>query len=309
MKLSLLTRIAFAAVILLTLLGFMLGFQVRQNEAVVLTRFGQPVRVIQDPGLYLKWPTPIDKVNRLDARMNFFDARISEALTRDKRNVIIPVFVAWKISDPLKFLEALGSTENAQNKLDSLIVSASNTVLGGYDFNQLVSVNPAEVKLGEIEEKIVEATAPQAKNSFGVQIVQVGVKELTLPEVNTRFVFDRMIAERSQFAEQYRAEGRQQADQITATTDGEVTVMLAQAQKEAAETNGKAAAEVARIYSAAQGTDPDFYKFLRELEVLKKVVNANTTLVIDANSPPFDLLKAAPAAPLPAAPPASTAQP
>ena len=294
MKTQLLIRLAIAAVVLLILIFFMIGFQVRHNDAVVLTRFGQPVRVIQEPGLYLKWPWPIDKANRFEARLNFFDTRISEALTRDKRNVIVPVFVAWKISDPLKFLETMGSTENAQNRLDSLIGSAKNTVLGRYDFSQLVSVNPTDVKLGEIERTIKDATAPQAKHSFGIEIAQVGIERLTLPQVNTKYVFERMSAERAQFAERYRAEGRQQADQIRAQTDAERTVILANAQKEAEETRGKAEAEAARIYAAAHSQAPEFYKFLRGLDVLKKVVNPNTTLVIDANAPPFDLLKAAP---------------
>jgi membrane protease subunit HflC len=244
----------------------MLGFQVRQNEQVVLTRFGSPSRVIQKPGLYLKWPWPIEKVNRFDARLNFYEIRLSEALTKDKRNVIVPVFIAWRIVNPQRFLEAIGSTENARAKLDSLVSSAKNTVLGNYDFGQLVSVKPEDVKLPEIEQKITGLSSGQAKDSFGIAIEQVGIERVTLPEVNTRFVFERMRAERAQFAERYRAEGKQEAD-------------------------------VARIYSAAHQEQPDLYRFLRELEALKKIVNQNTTLVLDANAPPFDLLKAAPPAP------------
>ncbi len=123
-----------------------------------------------------------------------------------------------------------------------------------------------------------------------------------MPEVNTSFVFERMRAERAQFAERYRAEGQQEADAINAQTDAEKTVFLAQARKSAEETRGKAEAEVAHIYSAAHQEQPDLYRFLRELEALKKVVNQNTTLVLDANSPPFDLLKTGPS-------PAATPEP
>lgn len=289
-----LIRFTVSVLVLVILFSFMIGFQVRQNEQVVLTRFGNPMRVIQKPGLYAKWPWPIEKVNRFDARLNFYEIRLSEALTKDKRNVIVPVFVAWRITDPQRFLEAIGSIENAKAKLDSLVSSAKNTVLGNYDFGQLVSVTPADVKLPEIEQKINGLTATQANNSFGVAIEQVGIERVTLPEVNTRYVFERMRAERSQFAERYRAEGRQEADAINAETDAEKTVLLAEARKSAEETRGKAEAEVAHIYSAAHQEQPDLYRFLRELEALKKVVNQNTTLVLDANSPPFDLLKAAP---------------
>ncbi|SRR5579862_1486298 len=290
---KMLSRLCVAAVVLIILLCCMAAFQVRQNEMAVLTLFGKPVRVIREPGLYGKWPWPIETVNRLDARLNFYEIRLSEALTRDKRNIVAPVFVVWRIDDPLKFLEAMGGIESAQGKLDSLVSSAKNSVFGRYDFGQLVSVNPAEVKIAEIERAIAENAAPQAKTSFGIRIEQVALKRLALPEVNTTYVFERMRAERAQFAERYRAEGRRMADQINAQTDSEKTVLLAEAKKDAEETRGKAEAEAAHIYAAAHGQYPELYTFLRGLEALKKIIDANTTLVLDANAPPFDLLKSA----------------
>lgn len=308
MKPQLIVRAAVSVLVLVVLFSFMLGFQVRQNEQAVLTRFGNPVRVIQQPGLYLKWPWPIEKVNRFDARLNFYEIRLSEALTKDKRNVIVPAFVAWRIANPQKFLEAIGTIENARGKLDSLVSSAKNTVLGSFDFNQLVSVKPEDVKLAEIEQQITKLTSDQALNSFGIHIEQIGIERVTLPEVNTKFVFERMRAERSQFAARYRAEGQQEADAINAQTDAEKTVLLAEARKSAEETRGKAEAEIAHIYSAAHQEQPDLYRFLRELDALKKVVNQNTTLVLDGNSPPFDLLKTGPL-PAPNASPAAAAKP
>jgi membrane protease subunit HflC len=297
MKLQFVIRFIVSGLVLLTLFSFMIGFQVRQNEQVVLTRFGSPTRVIKKPGLYAKWPFPIEKVNRFDARLNFYEIRLSEALTKDKRNVIVPVFIAWRIVNPQRFLEAIGSTENAQSKLDSLVSSAKNTILGSYDFNQLVSAKPEEVKLDEIENRIAGLTNKQAIDSFGVGVEQLGIERVTLPEVNTQYVFERMRAERAQFAERYRAEGRKESDAINAKTDAEKTVLLAEARKSAEEARGKAEAEVAHIYSAAHQEQPDLYRFLRELETLKKVVNQNTNLVLDANAPPFDLLKALPPKP------------
>ena len=309
MNVKMLSRFCVAAVVLVTLFSCMAAFQVRQNEMVVLTLFGKPVRVLQEPGLYVKWPWPIENVNRLDARLNFYEIRLSEALTKDKRNIIAPVFVVWKIDDPLKFLEAMGSLENARGKLDSLVSSAKNATLGQYEFGQLVSVNPAEVKIAEIEQKIADSAAPQAKASFGITIEQVGIKRLTLPEVNTSFVFERMRAERSQFAESYRAEGRQQADQINAQTDADKTVILAEANRDAEETRGKAEADAAHIYAAAHSQYPELYVFLRGLEALKKIIDTNTTLVLDANSPPFDLLRSPGLNPAAAASPSPAAQP
>ena len=243
MKTQIIVRSLIGALVGALLLFVMLTFQVRQNERVVLTRFGRPVRVLVEPGLYGKWPWPIETVNRFDARLDFYDARISEALTRDKRNVIIPVYVAWRIDDPLKFLQSLGSADNARSKLDGLVTSARNTVLGGYDFAQLVSTNRDEVKIPEIEHTITELVAQQAKQSFGISVEQVGIKRLTLPEANTQFVFERMRAERAQFAAQYRAEGQQRADEVRAKTDADKIVILADARKYAEETRGKAEAE------------------------------------------------------------------
>ena len=293
MKTQIIIRGLIGALVGALLLFVMLTFQVRQNERIVLTRFGKPVRVLVEPGLYGKWPWPIETVNRFDARLDFYDARISEALTRDKRNVIIPVYVAWRIDDPLKFLQSLGSADNARSKLDGLVTSARNTVLGGYDFSQLVSTNRDEVKIPEMERTITDLVAQQAKQSFGVAVEQVGIKRLTLPEANTQFVFERMRAERAQFAAQYRAEGQQQADEVRAKTDADKVVILADASKYSEETRGKAEAEAAHIYTAAHEKDPSLYKFLRELDALKQITATNTTVVLDTTTPPFDLLRPA----------------
>ncbi len=294
MNAQLAARAAVVLIVLAILSFCTIGFQVRQTEQVVLTRMGQPMRIIDRPGLYAKWPWPIETVNRFDVRLNFFDIRLSEALTRDKRNIIVPVFIAWKVHDPLKFLEALGGVENAQNKLDSLVSSAKNTILASYDFNQLVSSNSDEVKLTEIEGKIAAGVAAKARESFGIDVEQVGIKRLTLPEINTQFVLERMRAERSQFAAQYRAEGQRQADAINAETSAEETVTLAKASQQAEEIRGQGEAEAAKIYATAYAQAPEFYRFLRELEAFKKVVNSRTTLVLDSKTPPFDLLNGLP---------------
>lgn len=296
-RLQLTTRALIAAAVV-TLLGFaMFSFQVASNEAVVLTRFGSPVRTHTDPGLFFKWPWPIDTVNRFDTRLSFYDTRLSEALTQDKRNVILPVFLAWRIADPLKFLEALGTPTAAPPKLDSLATSARNALLGRYDFAQLVSTDPEKLKLAEFETRLTEAIRPQALSAFGIALEQVGFKRIALPETNTLYVFERMKAERGQYAAKFRAEGRREAEEIRAKTDAERTVLLADAQKYAEETKGRAEAEAARIYAEAHSQDPKFYTFTRELEALKKVTRDNTTLVLDTDTSPFNQLKAPPVAP------------
>jgi membrane protease subunit HflC len=285
---------ALIAIIVVAILGFaMFSFQVASNESAVLTRFGSPVRTLPEPGLYFKWPWPVDTVNRFDTRLAFYDTRLSEALTQDKRNVILPVFVAWRVADPLKFLQALGTPAAAPTKLDSLATSARNALLGRYDFQELVSTDPAKLKLVELEQRLMESIRPQALSAFGIAIEQVGLKRIALPEANTLYVFERMKAERGQYAARYRAEGRREAEELRAKTDAERTVLLAEAQKFAEETRGKAEAEAAKIYSDAHTQDPQFYKFLRELETLRKVTRENTTLILDTDTAPFNQLKPA----------------
>jgi len=286
---------ALIAIVVVSFLGFGLcSFQVASNESAVLTRFGSPVRTLTAPGLYLKCPWPIDIVNRFDARLAFYDTRISEALTSDKRNVIVPVYLAWRIADPLRFLEALGTPAAAPAKLDSLATSARNTLLGRYNFQELVSTDPSKLKLGELEQRLAEIIRPQAREAFGIIIEDVGVKRIALPEANTLFVFDRMRAERGQYAARYRAEGRREAEELRAQADAEKTILLADAQKYAEETRGRAEADAAHIYADAHGQEPKFYQFLRELEALRKVTKDNTTLVLDTDTAPFNQLKSAP---------------
>lgn len=292
-SLQLLARALIAAIVVAVLGCAMCSFQVASNEAAVLTRFGSPVRTLAAPGLYFKWPWPIDTVHRFDTRLAFHDTRLSEALTQDKRNIILPVFVAWRVADPLKFLQALGTPAAAPAKLDSLATSARNALLGRYDFAELVSTDPAKLKLAEFETRLAEAVRPQALAAFGIAVEQVGLRRIALPEANTLYVFERMKAERGQFAARFRAEGRREAEELRAKTDAERTVLVAEAQKFAEETRGKAEAEAAKIYAEAHAQDPKFYTFLRELETLRKVTRDNTTLILDTDTAPFNQLKPA----------------
>jgi membrane protease subunit HflC len=301
-KTQILLRVLIAFAVL-AILGFtMFSFQVASNEATVLTRFGSPARNLTEPGLYAKWPWPIDTVNTFDKRLNFYEIRFSEALTQDKRNVILPVFLAWRIKDPLKFLQSLGTPAAAPPKLDSLATSARNALLGGYDFQQLVSTDSTQLKLPELEQRLADTVRPQALDSFGIAIEQVGIKRIALPEANTSYVFERMRAERGKYAAKYRAEGRQEAEQLRATTEAERSNLMADAQKYAEETRGKAEGEAARIYAAAHAQSPEFYHFTRELEALRKIAKPNTVMVLDTSTAPFDQLK-----PQPLLPAASTA--
>ncbi len=263
----------------------------REHEGIVITRFGKPVRVLQESGLHWKMPWPIESIFRVDQRLDFLEVRISEALTEDKRNVILPVYLMWRPADPLKYLQTVGARESAATKLDALVTSARNEVLGSYSFPELLSRDGQDLQFFAMEQQILERVKPQAAGAFGIEVVSIGFKQITLPEANTRFVFRRMTAERTQHAARFRAEGKQQANEIRAKTDAEKAAIIADARQYAEEKSGIAEAKAAEIYADAHSEDPEFYRFLRELQVLREVVGNNTTLVLDADAPPFRLLK------------------
>lgn len=276
-----------AAVLLISTLTF----QVQQYENAILILLGKPVRVLQEPGLYFRYPWPLSSVERLDKRLDVFEIRTSETLTKDKRNVVLPFFVAWKIENPLRYLESIGSTENARNQLDNLITNAKNVVIGRYDFNQLISSNPEQVKLDEIQNSILNEVAEVILEDYGVKVEEIGILRISLPEANTSAVFDRMRAERAKVAAQLRAEGRQQADEIRAQADASRTIALAEANREAAETIGHGESEAAAIYRETYGKAPELYRFLRELESLEKVTSSRTRVILDTQSAPFNHLE------------------
>jgi modulator of FtsH protease HflC len=268
------------------------GLVAREHERVIVLRFGEPRRVLAEAGWHARLPWPLERVVRVDARLHQGELRLSETLTRDQRNLIAPMFYAWRVADPVRYLAALGgSAEVASQRLDALITTARNAALGQMEFDQLVSVAGGQETLARFEREVLAVAKPLSASQLGIELVDTGVLAINLPQANTEAVFRRMRAERKREAERYRAEGRREAETMKATTDREVAVILAEARREAEETRGRAEASAARIYAEAHGKDPEFYAFLRELQSLRTLVDRNTTLVLDTDAAPFRLLK------------------
>jgi membrane protease subunit HflC len=212
-------------------------------------------------------------------------------LTRDKKNVILLSYVVWRIEDPLLYYQSVGSIEAGDSKLDGLVTNAKISVLGGYDLSALVSTKSEDLKTGEIEAAILEDVSKNASEKYGVLIEEVGFERLSLPESNTRFVFDQMRAERKQYAARYRAEGEREAQSIRSNTMLEVAKIRAEASEQAARIRGEAEAEAARIYAEAHSVDPAFYRFTRSLDSLEKILNKRSQIVLRTDSAPFNLLE------------------
>src|SRR6202163_4581873 len=187
---------------------------VGEGQAVMVTRFGRPLRAATQAGLHWKLPWPIDQASILDMRRRIYETGHTEMLTRDKKNIIARTFVVWRIGDPLAFTQAIGNQGGAEAKLDGLLTNAAIGTLGGHDLSALVSTNPSDLQVDQIESELLASTAPMALRNYGVAIEQIRLERLALPAENVTAVFGQLRAERRQFAAKFEAEGEREASRI-----------------------------------------------------------------------------------------------
>ncbi|MGH0034482.1 MAG: protease modulator HflC [Myxococcota bacterium] len=283
-----LIAVLFGAVLLI--LAATTPLVVQETEHAVITQFGRPVAVHSEAGLYVKLPTPIQRVTRLDKRILFTAGSETELLTEDKKNVLAVSYVSWRIADPVRYLTALRARAFAETRLSALVQSELGSALGEVPFAALVPADGGFDGLSELEARVREATAQVAMRDYGIDIVSLGITRLGFPQQNLESVFARMRAERQRIASGYRSEGEAEAQKIRAQADRERAELLANAESEAARILGEGEAEAARIYSDAYEGHEGFYRFLRTLESYEKVLAENTTLVLPADSPFLQLL-------------------
>ena len=283
-------RRVLGAVLVLAMLGRAGSLQLREGNAAIVTRMGQPVRVLTEPGLHPRLPWPIEDAAPIDLRTRTFSTAHTEMLTRDKKNVILVGFAVWRVSDPLLFHQAVGSVEAADRKLDGLVTNAQIGVLGSFDLSALTSTDPSTLQLEAIEAALLEAVRGMAGDQYGVEVLDMGISRLSLPEENVAAVFKQMKAERKQYAARHQAEGDEEASRIRAEAELAASRIRAEGEEEAARIRGEAEAEAAKIYSESHGRDPDLYRFVRSLDSLDAVVGAQTTVVLRTDSEPFRLL-------------------
>ena len=282
--------IAGAFVCIVIILSSML-FSLPEGRVAVITLFERPIGVHDTAGLKCKLPYPFQKAYILDVRDRLYETRLTETLTRDKRNVILVTYAIWHIKKPVRFLQAVGTREAAEAELDGVVTNAKNAVMGRYDFAALVSSEADEQKVGEVESAMLAEAGEATVDRYGIEITQIGLQRLALPEENIPYVFDQMRAERAQYAARFKAEGEREASKIRAETDLEAARLRAEGKEQAERIRGDAEAEAARIYAAAHRKDPEFYTFMRSLDPLEKMMGANTTVVLGTDAPPFDVLR------------------
>lgn len=275
-----------AAVFGLLLLLYLTFFSVRETEFVLVTQFGEPIRTVTDAGLHAKWP--YQTAIYFDRRMRIYNPRPSEFLTRDKKNLVVESYVAWKIQDPNRFVQTVGDPVAAEMRLHDIIWSGLSAELGTHDLDSIVSPTAENVQAAQMLDHLTANTDRAALAGYGINVVDVRIKRLNLPEQNKQSVYARMRAERERIARQYRAEGEEQALSIRADADRQKEEILSLAYKQAEKTRGEGDAESTRIYGQAYSRNPHLYKLLRTLEAYKKVLDDKTTAILSSDS---ELLK------------------
>ncbi len=264
--------------------------EVNEREAVVITRLGEPVRTLDQPGVWLRAPWPIERSVPIDLRRRVYATGHNEMLTRDRKNIVLSGFLIWEVADPLRFHKAVGDVAGAESRIEGLLVNAQIGVLGRYDLAALTSTDPSTLKTEEIEAELLVDLQGVALEQYGIRVLDVGSRRLSLPEENIAAVFRQMKAERKQVAARTEAEGEEEASNIRAQADLEAARIRSEAEAEAAKIEAEAEAEVAGIYAAAHREDPELYRFMRSLESVGTILGDRSTVILRTDAAPFDLL-------------------
>ena len=268
-------------------------FEVRETEYALVLRFGQPTGKVFEPGLHLKWPDPIETVWRHDKRLQCFDmqtGQVEQVQTLDNFQIIVSTFVLWQVGDPIRFLSSVSTTDKAKEHLNAVVRSSRGVVIGRHRLDELINVDAERVRIPDIEREILEQVQTTASDQYGIHVQHLGFKHLGFPEDVTMKVFARMRAERGRKSEAYRAQGRRDAAKIRAEADLKVSEKIAEAEAEAKRIRAEGDKAAAEHYSVFQ-QDPELAAFLRKLEALRLTLSQKTTLILDTNTPPYDLFQ------------------
>ena len=243
----------------------------------MVVQFGNPKRIIQEPGLYFKLPVAQNLV-RFEKRVLTTDARESEYITLDKKRVLVDHVSRWRIEDPLQFYRSVRDRRRAMARLDDIISARLRQEIATHNFLDLIREKREAIMA------IVTRDTRETAKSFGIEVTDVRIKRLDLPEEVQASVFARMRAERERIAKRYRAEGEEEAQKLRAAADRECEVILATAYESSEKLKGAGDAEATSTYGQAFGQDAEFYAFTRRLQAYEKILSNDTTLVLNPDS-------------------------
>ncbi|MBV9347091.1 MAG: protease modulator HflC [Pseudolabrys sp.] len=273
MKSNILGGVLIVVIVGLLVVAYSSFFTVYQTRQALVVRLGQPVRVVSEPGLNLKLPF-VDAVIAIDKRILDLEAPPQEVIASDQKRLVVDAFARYRILDPLRFYQTLGSIEGANSQLSILLNSALRRVLGEVTFTHVVRDQRAEL-MGRIRE-LVDREA----GAYGIQVVDVRIRRADLPDQNSQAVYQRMQTERQREAAEFRATGTQRSQEIRSRADREATILIAEAQSRSEQIRGEGDAQRNQIFADAFNRDPDFFAFYRSMQAYETGLRHNDTRLL-----------------------------
>jgi membrane protease subunit HflC len=302
-------------IILICLAAAVIGptvfFSVDRTEFVYLTQFGRRIATFDgennsQAGLHVKWPWPVQTVQRLDRRLQFFDLPGAELLTRDPKGdtidktLTIDAYVCWRIPNSAGadlFVRSVGTADRAQQVLGQRIASELGSAIAGMELSELINTEPGAVERDRrlLRDRLLDQGSPSLRQSalaeYGIDVVDIRLRRTNHPPAVREAIFERIRSERAKKVADYQSEGERLAANIRSQSEREVSDMKAAAEARAIAIRGQANAEADRIRNLAQAKDPQFYSFLRKLEEYQRILGDNkTTLLLSTHRNMFDLL-------------------
>lgn len=282
-----------AVVVAVILVLYLFSFQVRETEIAIVTTFGKPTSVKRAPGLYWKWPWPVQQIEQYDGRIHIFGDRLEETLTRDKKNILITACVGWQIGDvkqagkgrdpALVFRESIGTMKSAEEKLKSVVGDRKSEVVGRYVLDQFVNVDKDKMKFAEIEETMLSEIVDFVHAEYGIDVVLFRINRLEFPANAVEAVQTRMKEERNREVEKFIARGEAEANEIRSGADRQKAQILALAKREAERIRGEGEKKVAE-YSEIFNRYPDLANWLRTVRAMEEICKTRTTVVLDSKN-------------------------
>ncbi len=270
-----------AGAIIVGLIGFVAWnsvFVVEQWRQALVLQLGDPVRIVREPGLKLKRPF-LQQVIFFDRRLLDFDADAQEVIMADQKRLVVDAFARYRIVDPLRFFQTVGTEANMRNRLSAIVVASLRNVLGSVPFVQVLSARRAELM-----RQISDAVVVEAK-SFGVEVIDVRIMRADLHPDNSPAIYARMQTERQREANLERAEGAEMSQTIRAEAERDRTVLLANANRDANILRGQGDADATKTFADAFNRDPSFYAFYRSLQAYQRALgDGNSTMVLSPDS-------------------------
>ena len=254
-------------------------YTVHQTQQALVLQFGEPVAVVTEPGLHVKAPWPFQNVWYIDKRVLMIDLPAEEVIAQDRKRLVVDAYARWRITDPLRFYQALTDEAVAQVRLQPILGSNVRRVLGSQTFDAVLSGERARLMV-DIRNNVNAET-----QNFGIEIVDVRIRRADLPPQNSDAIYRRMQQERVREANEFRAQGEQVSQEIRSKADRDATVILAEAQRQAEITRGEGDGEKNRIFAEAFSRDADFFAFYRSMNAYQSSLKGdNTTVILSPDS-------------------------